>query len=637
MERRRAPAPKDTIAPLRRRHFKEQVRREVRATQRLDSSLLKAATAAGRAVGSLPTPPDLARALDAIGGALAGLPAAQAQAMAEEAKAAARVGYRQARAEIAALERHHGDAETADKIARARIRPPAVTTSAGGGTFPDLFAGLRDRVQEAAAKAVGAAAEAHGEVAAQAIWGQRWQTSRIAVTEVAGALNAGHEAAIADLAAAFPDLGLAKAWSAVFDSRTSRRCRGLHGQTRPPGDEFVARDGWRGLSPPAHPRCRSRVVATSERWGSDQISARSAREDDPMKHKKRAMETRACQITDLKVNGEEGTFEGYASTFGGVDSYGDTIAPGAFTKTIQRWASQRKMLPVLWQHNSAEPIGVCDPADMVEDEKGLSVKGRLTKGVQRADEARALMIDGALGGLSIGFNIVEKGTPPKGSKAKRLLKEVDLWEFSPVTWPANTDAVITGVKGDGEARAADFDTVLDLSERWADLCRRRWKIDDALGDANRLAVQDETMDRAAKITAIDTNLGQYHDAVLAWFTDYLDLLEEEAASNAKGAVGPLEIRRGLPDATRAGKRLSAKTYACIEKAMAAAMTGHGHLKSLLDEGDDEEEMEPEEGARGPGPGQRRNLPAPVASDPAGGDDGEALLILMRASMAARPA
>ena len=51
MERRRAPAPKDTIAPLRRRHFKEQVRREVRATQRLDSALLKQARSYAKRTG----------------------------------------------------------------------------------------------------------------------------------------------------------------------------------------------------------------------------------------------------------------------------------------------------------------------------------------------------------------------------------------------------------------------------------------------------------------------------------------------------------------------------------------------------------------------------------------------------------
>lgn len=34
------------------------------------------------------------------------------------------------------------------------------------------------------------------------------------------------------------------------------------------------------------------------------------------------------------VSEDDGTFTGYGSTFGNVDSYGDTVAKGAFTKAI---------------------------------------------------------------------------------------------------------------------------------------------------------------------------------------------------------------------------------------------------------------------------------------------------------------
>ena len=51
----------------------------------------------------------------------------------------------------------------------------------------------------------------------------------------------------------------------------------------------------------------------------------------------------------------DGTFEGYAAVFGNVDSYGDIIQPGAFTKTIQERRSQIK---ILWNHDSfAPPVG----------------------------------------------------------------------------------------------------------------------------------------------------------------------------------------------------------------------------------------------------------------------------------------
>lgn len=44
------------------------------------------------------------------------------------------------------------------------------------------------------------------------------------------------------------------------------------------------------------------------------------------------IETKSVSI-DVKAQAE-GVIEAYAATFNGVDSYGDTIRPGAFLKTI---------------------------------------------------------------------------------------------------------------------------------------------------------------------------------------------------------------------------------------------------------------------------------------------------------------
>ena len=38
---------------------------------------------------------------------------------------------------------------------------------------------------------------------------------------------------------------------------------------------------------------------------------------------------------ELKMEGDAGVFSGYASVFGGVDSYGDTIMKGAFADTLK--------------------------------------------------------------------------------------------------------------------------------------------------------------------------------------------------------------------------------------------------------------------------------------------------------------
>lgn len=94
-----------------------------------------------------------------------------------------------------------------------------------------------------------------------------------------------------------------------------------------------------------------------------------------------------------------GVFTGYGSTFGGVpDSYGDVVAPGAFSKTL---ASGRPVA-MLWCHNSAAPIGRW--LSIAEDREGLKVEGKLTLATQLGAEAHALMRDEAVG-LSIGYRV----------------------------------------------------------------------------------------------------------------------------------------------------------------------------------------------------------------------------------------
>jgi HK97 family phage prohead protease len=132
--------------------------------------------------------------------------------------------------------------------------------------------------------------------------------------------------------------------------------------------------------------------------------------------------------------GEDGTFSGYASLFDRLDLSRDRVRPGAFrTSLARRGAAGIRML---WQHDPAEPIGVW--LSLVEDAKGLLVKGRLAASVTRAREARALLAEGALDGLSIGFRIERSLTDPK--TGIRDLTEIDLWEISLVTFPMLPDA-----------------------------------------------------------------------------------------------------------------------------------------------------------------------------------------------------
>jgi HK97 family phage prohead protease len=148
----------------------------------------------------------------------------------------------------------------------------------------------------------------------------------------------------------------------------------------------------------------------------------------------------------IKATGDDGTVEGYGSVFGVRDNYDDVIASGAFAETLKSHRSEGTMPAMLWQHDANEPIGVW--TEMVEDSKGLLIKGKLALDTTRGKEAHALLKMGALNGLSIGF--MSKQWAYDRETEVRTLTEIDLWEVSLVTFPANEKARVTNVKSADE-------------------------------------------------------------------------------------------------------------------------------------------------------------------------------------------
>ena len=140
---------------------------------------------------------------------------------------------------------------------------------------------------------------------------------------------------------------------------------------------------------------------------------------------------------------ETGLFQGYGSTFGGTpDAYRDVIMPGAFSKSLAKGGRNKSGVALLWQHRSDEPVGVWE--ELVENKKGLKVTGQLIREVPTGDKAYHLLKQGAVKGLSIGYDTIVHEWDDK--KKIRYLKEVDLWEISLVTFPANIRATVTGIK-----------------------------------------------------------------------------------------------------------------------------------------------------------------------------------------------
>ena len=151
----------------------------------------------------------------------------------------------------------------------------------------------------------------------------------------------------------------------------------------------------------------------------------------------------------IKAAGEDGTLEGYGSVFGVRDNYDDVIAKGAFVQSLNDHKAAGTMPAMLWQHDADKPIGIW--TEMVEDEKGLRIKGQLAMETVKGKEAHALLKMGALNGLSIGF--MAKEWAYERDTEVRTLTAIDLWEVSLVTFPANEKARVTNVKSAEELQA----------------------------------------------------------------------------------------------------------------------------------------------------------------------------------------
>jgi len=148
------------------------------------------------------------------------------------------------------------------------------------------------------------------------------------------------------------------------------------------------------------------------------------------------MEIKHITFEVKALDDEARTIEGFGSIFGNEDSYGDVVEQGAFTKTLKKRKPR-----MLWQHNSDQPIGVWDTIE--ERDKGLYMKGRILP-TALGNDAYLLAKEGAIEGLSIGFTT--KKDEFDNDKRVRKLLEVDLYEVSLVTFPANEKAKITNVK-----------------------------------------------------------------------------------------------------------------------------------------------------------------------------------------------
>ena len=162
---------------------------------------------------------------------------------------------------------------------------------------------------------------------------------------------------------------------------------------------------------------------------------------------------------ELKAD-DAGTISGFFSTYDRIpDSYGDVIAPGAFTDTIKARKESGHPFPLCWNHDLNIIIGSVDPDDIEDTEKGPHMTAHFFNSAT-AQEKRELVKSGVVYQFSFAYDVLEAGpvTLEDGIKANELRK-LDLFEVSIVPIPANQNAIMTDIKTGRRNSKADSDAI----------------------------------------------------------------------------------------------------------------------------------------------------------------------------------
>ena len=219
-----------------------------------------------------------------------------------------------------------------------------------------------------------------------------------------------------------------------------------------------------------------------------------------------------------------GSIEGYASTWiREPDSYGDIVASGAFSKTLEERWNGGKGIPLLWAHQMDQLNSYIGKADADEDEKGLHFVAKFDD-TEEAQRVRELYKDGRLKSFSFAYDV--KDWAPieleDGRKANEL-RELDLFEISCVILPANADATMTEVKAAEDTKiksgrrnsAKDLDTMAEIESHLKEAMSGLAKLKETVDDTEPKG-EDEAKANEASEEQKQSNLAERKEAIEAF-------------------------------------------------------------------------------------------------------------------------
>ena len=170
------------------------------------------------------------------------------------------------------------------------------------------------------------------------------------------------------------------------------------------------------------------------------------------------------------VDGRKGIVTGYFANFDSLDSDGDVIVKGAFSKTISATGPQsaKPRIKHLLNHDPSQPLGVIQV--LKEDNKGLYYESKLGSHSLGNDFIK-MVESGLVTEHSIGYQVKQFNQKTswedyKTGDVRRELTELKLWEGSSLTaWGANENTPLTGLK------SVEINKLINQAEAVEKFCR----------------------------------------------------------------------------------------------------------------------------------------------------------------------
>jgi len=165
----------------------------------------------------------------------------------------------------------------------------------------------------------------------------------------------------------------------------------------------------------------------------------------------------------------EGQFVALVSVFNNEDSYGDVVRPGAFTQTLQEWATKGDDIPVIWAHQWSDPFShIGRVLKATETLQGLEVTGQIDDLEGDDPNPTAKQVYRLLKGrrvtqFSFAYDVGEGGwitddEHPWGGYYE--LRRLDLHEVGPCLLGVNRETELLAAKAAGLAAGAKAGRVL---------------------------------------------------------------------------------------------------------------------------------------------------------------------------------